>query len=82
MKRLINDIDDGKSLKKRNRNLVRIPITKFRDLLSQPPPRKHRTFHCVYLGNNKFVDLNNECIEVFFNLKTSLFKDIKIVLSM
>jgi hypothetical protein len=66
MKRLItNDIDDGKSRKERNRNLVRIPITKFRDLLSQPPPRQRRIFNCVYLGNNKFFDLNNECMEGF-----------------
>lgn len=77
MKRLLNDKDDGKSPKERNRNLVRIPITKFRDLLSQPPPRQHRIFHCVYLGNNKFVDLNNECIEVFLNCKEKFLKDAK-----
>jgi len=51
-------------------------ICDLRYLISKPPPRIKRHFACIYIGNNKFSDINGDCIEVIFTGYDNYRKDI------
>ena len=41
--------------------ITRNRICNLRYLISKPSPRIKRYFYCIYIGNNKFSDINGDC---------------------
>ena len=69
-KRKLEEGTEKELTRKRNDSLdhrvARRTLTNIKTMLLKSPPRKSKFFNCVYIGNNKFADINGIYVEVVF----------------
>jgi hypothetical protein len=69
-KRKLDEGTNKETIRKKNdsyqHQLARRELHNIKDMLLKSPPRKVKLFDCVYIGDNKFADINGIYIEVVY----------------